>query len=120
MSDDPVELVNEVRETYEDVIQGPDSRIDGGDRLWSQYQSSVDAVREGREGAERQMRERVNELATAKFLADDGTIVGQISYEPDILPSGRKIDFVVDRPEDKVFVEVKSVYPDTPDTEASW
>lgn len=122
MCDDRETLIAEVVALYESVHRGPASRIVDGERVWTQFQAAADAARMGHEGADRQLRDRINELATAKFLADDGTITGNIAYEPDILPSGRKIDFVVVRPEnrDRLYVEVKSVYPETLDTDATW
>ena len=54
------------------------------------------------------------------MLLDDETITGPITYEPDFLPDGRKIDFVVDRGNDNLYVEVKTVRPRTADTEEAW
>ncbi len=120
MCDDPEALIAEVCATYEGVVRGSDSRIVGGSHLWAQFQSAVDAVRSGQDNGERRMRERINELATAKSLVDNDTLTGSISYEPSILASERKIDFVVERDHDRLYVEVKSVYPNTPDSAATW
>lgn len=111
MTNDTESLITEVREVYENSITGSSSRIDGGDRLWNQLEAAVKAVESGHVNGERQLRERINEVAMAKHLLDDETIDGSIAYEPDILPSGRRIDFVLERNDDAVFVEVKSVYP---------
>jgi hypothetical protein len=47
-------------------------------------------------------------------LADDPALNrAQIEYEPDLLPDGRGIDFVVDRGNDNLYVEVKTVRPKT-------
>jgi hypothetical protein len=62
----------------------------------------------------------VNELAVAKVLLDDETTTGPITYEPDFLPDGRKIDFVIDRGVDNLYVEVKTVRPRTADTDEAW
>ena len=43
-----------------------------------------------------------------------------ITYEPDLLLSKRKIDFVADRLRDNLYVEVKTVHPETADTEEAW
>src|SRR5262249_24582718 len=51
---------------------------------------------------------------------EDKTITGPVSYEPEFLPDGRKIDFVVDRGKDNVYVEVKTVRPRSADTDAAW
>ena len=56
----------------------------------------------------------------ANVLLDDKTITGPITYEPDFLPDGRKIDFVVDRGDDNLYVEVKTVRPRTADTDEAW
>ncbi|MEQ8961937.1 MAG: hypothetical protein RLP02_29095 [Coleofasciculus sp. C2-GNP5-27] len=120
MCDDPEALIAEACDLYESVVVGADSRIVGGNRLWEQFLSTADAVRAGKENGERQMRERINELGTAKYLADDPDIAGSILYEPNILASGRKIDFVVERDDERIYVEVKSVYPNTPDTQGTW
>jgi hypothetical protein len=59
-------------------------------------------------------------LAVAKLLLGDPTIKGTITYEPDFLPDGRKIDFVVDRGADNLYVEVKTVSPHSSDTDEAW
>ncbi len=120
MCDDGEILIAEVIALYEAVLRGSASRIIGGERLWGQFEAVLRAARLGQEGADRQLCERINELAIAKFLADDKTITGEIAYEPDILPSERKVDFVVERSEDRMYVEVKSIYPNTADTQANW
>jgi hypothetical protein len=50
----------------------------------------------------------------------DKGLKGKITYEPDLLPDGRKIDFVADRGRDNAYIEVKTVHPDIADTEAAW
>lgn len=120
MCDDRENLIAHAVGLYEPFLRGSASRIVDGECLWGQFKAAVSAARLRQEDADRQLRERINELATAKFLADDQTITGNIAYEPDILPSGRKIDFVVERPEDRLYVEVKSVYPNAPDTDTAW
>ena len=64
--------------------------------------------------------EKVNELAAAKVLVEDNSITGLITYEPDFLPDGRKIDFVIDRGKDNLYVEVKTVRPRSADSREAW
>src|SRR5262249_10311372 len=59
----------------------------------------------------------LNEFAVAKVLAHDKHLRGPITYEPDLSPSSRKIDFVADRLRDNLYVEVKTVHPETAETE---
>ena len=59
-------------------------------------------------------------MAVAKVLLEDEAITWPITYEPDLLPDGRKIDFVVDRGADNLYIEVKTVRPRTVDTEEAW
>jgi hypothetical protein len=68
----------------------------------------------------RSLADRINELAVAKILAEDKGLQSTIAYEPDLLPDGRKIDFVADRGDDNAYIEVKTVHPDVADTEAAW
>jgi DNA-binding sugar fermentation-stimulating protein len=44
----------------------------------------------------------------------------KIEYEPDVLPNGRKIDFVIDRGKDNLYVEVKTVRPKIVDSDDAW
>jgi large subunit ribosomal protein L30 len=116
----PTELdyfVEAVRAEYYEPIT---ARIQRGDVLWAQFEEAVAACRADPKGDDRQISERVNEMAVAKVLLNDDTITGPITYEPDFLPDGRKIDFVVDRGADNLYVEVKTVRPRTADTEEAW
>jgi len=110
-------FVEEVRAEYHEAIT---TRIVRGYVLWAQFEEAVAACRADPKGDDRQITERVNEMAVAKVLLDDKTITGPITYEPDFLPDGRKIDFVVDRGEDSLYVEVKTVRPRTTDTDEAW
>jgi hypothetical protein len=114
------QLVDETRKAYGDVLTGNDSRIQRGSVLWGQFEDAAKGCLLEVEGAERQLGERINELAVAKLLADDTGLAGPITYEPNILPSGRKIDFVADRVRDNLYIEVKTVHPETVDSEAAW
>jgi hypothetical protein len=63
----------------------------------------------------------VNELAVAKVLVDDPALqTARIEYEPNFLPDGRRIDFVVNRGRDNIYVEVKTVRPDTKATREAY
>jgi ribosomal protein L30 len=110
-------FVEAVRAEYYEPIT---TRIVRGDVLWAQFEEAVASCRADPKGDDRQITERVNELAVAKVLLDDETITGPITYEPDFLPDGRKIDFVVDRGSDNLYVEVKTVRPRTADTDEAW
>jgi hypothetical protein len=116
----PTELdyfVEAVRAEYHELIT---TRILRGDVLWAQFEEAGASCRTDPKGDDRQITEKVNELAVAKVLLDDETITGPLTYEPDFLPDGRKIDFVVDRGKDNLYVEVKTVRPRTADTEEAW
>jgi hypothetical protein len=106
-----------VRAEYHELIT---KRILRGDVLWAQLEEAVSSCRADPNGDDRQITEKVNELAVAKVLLDDRSITGPITYEPDFLPDGRKIDFVVDRGNDNLYVEVKTVRPRTADTDKAW
>ena len=110
-------FVEAVRALYQKPII---DRIIRSNILWNQFEEAVAACRADPKQDDRQITERVNELAVAKVLLDDKTITGSITYEPDFLSDGRKIDFVVDRGEDNLYVEVKTVRPRIPDTDDTW
>jgi large subunit ribosomal protein L30 len=110
-------FIDAVRAEYQDLIT---THIVRGDVLWTQFEGAVAACRADPAGDDRQISERVNEMAVAKVLLDDKTINGTVTYEPDLLPDGRKIDFVVDRGLDNLYVEVKTARPNTADTDEAW
>jgi ribosomal protein L30 len=110
-------FVEEVRAIYHELVT---ARIRRGNFLWQQFEAAVGACRADPKRDDRQITERVNELAVAKLLAEDPHLKGPIEYEPDFLSDGRKIDFVCDRGNDNLYVEVKTVRPRTPDTEEAW
>ena len=101
-------------------MTGKSRRITRGDVLWDLFEGAAKACAKEVKVGERQLAERINELAVAKILADDKGLKGAITYEPELLPSGRKIDFVADRLRDNAYIEVKTVHPDIADTEAAW
>ena len=113
-------LIEAARSTYKDVVTGTNSRITRGNVLWDLFEGAARACAADAKSGERQLAERINELAVAKILADDEGLQSAITYEPDLLPDGRKIDFVADRGRDDAYIEVKTVHPDIADTEAAW
>jgi hypothetical protein len=110
-------FVELVRAEYHELIT---KRILRGDVLWAQFEEAVASCRADPKRDDRQITEKVNELAVAKVLLDDKTITGPITYEQDILPDGRKIDFILDRGDDNLYIEVKTVRPRTADTDETW
>ena len=113
-------LIEDARSTYKDIVAGDQSRITRGKVLWDSFESVADGCRGDLKSGDRQLAERINELAVAKVLAEDKGLHGSITYEPDLLPDGRKIDFVADRGRDNAYIEVKTVHPDIADTDAAW
>lgn len=113
-------IIERARELYKPILTGPGSRITRGHVLFQQFEDAARIAESDETQGERQLFERVNELAVAKIMADDGGLKGSITYEPALLPSGRKIDFVADRGKDNSYVEVKSIRPSTVDNEKSW
>ena len=63
----------------------------------------------------------MNELAVAnKLMTDPALASAVIAYEPDIA-AGAKFDFVISEAEGPtIFVEVKTVSPQTRDDDANW
>jgi hypothetical protein len=116
----PTELDYFVEAVRAEYYEPMTTRILRGDVLWAQFEEAVASSRADPTRDDRQITEKVNELAVAKVLLDDETTTGPIIYESDFLPDGRKIDFVVDRGEDHLYVEVKTVRPRTADTEEAW
>lgn len=89
--------------------------------LWGRFEAALAACHADERANESRLVECVNELAVAKVLVVDPHLKGmQIEYEPALLPDDRRIDFVVDRGSDNLYVEVKTVRPRTADTEQAW
>ena len=84
------QLIDETRRAYGGILTGKDSRILLGPVLWDQFESAANGCLLEVEGADSQLGERINELAVAKLLADDAGIASPITYEPDMLASGRR------------------------------
>jgi len=110
-------FVRSVRAEYHELIT---TRIRRGEVLWAQFEATVEACRADPKRDDCQITEKVNEIAVAKVLLEDEKITWPITYEPDLLPDGRKIDFVVDRGADNLYIEVKTVRPRTADTDVAW
>ena len=107
-------FVAEVTVEYRDMLVGPESRVVRGVVLWGQFDAAVADYHAGHGKDDHRLIECVNEMAVAKVLVEDPALQkAQIQYEPDLLPDGRKIDFVVDRGKDNLYIEVKTVRPKT-------
>jgi ribosomal protein L30 len=114
-------FVTQVTTEYRDILIGQGSRVVRGDVLWNQFEAAVADHHTSLGKADRRLIEVVNELAVAKVLVDDPALkVARIEYEPDLLPNNRKIDFVIDRGRDNLYVEVKTVRPNTKATRAAY
>lgn len=114
-------FVAEATTEYRDILIGERSRVVRGNALWDQFEAAVAEYHESHGKRERRLIEVVNELAVAKVLVDDRALqTARIEYEPDLLPDGRKIDFVVDRGKDNLYVEVKTVRPKTKATQDAY
>lgn len=108
------EFVNEAIAVYREMLIGPNSRVTRGPALWDQFEPAASDCRSSFGKKDSRLIECVNEMAVAKVLIDDPTLKPfAIEYEPNILPDGKRIDFVVDRGDACVYVEVKTVRPKT-------
>jgi ribosomal protein L30 len=114
-------FAEQVRAEYWEIVAGPAGRIVRGGVLWNRFEAAVAAYRADPKEDDRPITECVNELAVAKELAEDKALKGRtIEYEPRLLLDGRKIDFVVDRGDDNLYVEVKTVHPRVVDDQAAF
>ena len=110
----------DVRAYYGANVAGATSRVDRGEVLWAQFECALERCLADGQADTRQLTERVNELAVAKEIAQNPDICGQIVYEHNLLPDGRKIDFVIFEQDRSIYVEVKTVHPRTKDEAAAW
>lgn len=111
-------FATQMRVAYKDEIVG---RITRGGVLWDRFEQAVDTCLTDPLASDRPLTECANEIAVAAILAEDKSLAGlKIEYEPNVLPDGRRIDFVVDRGEDNLYVEVKTVRPNISDDDKSW
>jgi hypothetical protein len=114
-------LAKQVRDEYREIIVGDGSRIVRGQVLWDQFEVAVANCLADPKRDHRQLTEKINELAVAALLVADTALAERsIEYEPAMLADGRKIDFVVDRGADNLYVEVKTVSPRTIDSDEAW
>ncbi|MCH8203419.1 MAG: hypothetical protein IH996_09980 [Proteobacteria bacterium] len=120
MTDEIERFVGQVHAFYKDIIVGDASRITRGQALWGKFEAAAGVCRADKDAGSRQLTECVNELAVAKALIEDQYVAGPICYEPGILPDDRKIDFVVTLGGERAYFEVKTVQPQTEDTEKTW
>lgn len=115
------EFVAEVTAEYRDILVGADSRVTRGKALWDQFDPAVAICHSSFGVNDSRLIECVNEMAMARVLVDDPALQNfKIEYEPNLLPDGRRIDFVVDRGDDRVYVEVKTVRPKTKATTGAY
>lgn len=115
------EFVTDAIAEYRDMLVGPNSRVTRGAALWNQLDPAVVAYNASFGKNDSRLIECVNEMAVAKVLVDDPALQKfAIEYEPNILPDGKRIDFVVDRGDDRLYVEVKTVRPKTKATSAAY
>jgi hypothetical protein len=119
LSDEIESHIAAVETFYLPIILG--GCLEGGAKLWHQYEGARDAYRQGGSGF-LAVYERINEMAAGHILLSDPTLKGAaVAYETPIAADGSLIDFTVTRPEGRtLYVEVKTVHPRTQDSEASW
>lgn len=106
---------------YREIITGRSSRIEGGSRLWGQFEDAVAAWR-ARPSPNRVLAviERVNELTVAGLFVKDDSIV-KLEYEPRQTGLEGRIDFRLGLELGKTaHAEVKTVQPQTDDSDENW
>src|SRR5436305_14245530 len=69
--------------------------------------------------AYRARRQAETPLSVLCRFPEPALVTGPITYEPE-LSDGRRIDFVIDRGADNLYVQVKTVRPRTADTDDAW
>jgi hypothetical protein len=86
------ELIESARATYKDVVASDDSRIQRGKVLWDQFEAAAEACRKDGKDSERQLGERINELAVARCSPITYTCTGRSPMSPTCYPvNGRSI-----------------------------
>jgi hypothetical protein len=113
--------IGAIERAYRDMITGPSARIEGGSRLWAQFQDAVAAWR-ARPSSERVLGiiERVNELAVAGVFLKDASVL-KLEYEPRQPHGEKRIDFRLGLDVGRGgYAEVKTVQPRTEDSDANW
>jgi len=109
-----------VEALYKPLVTNGRSRLRGGSKLWAQFESAANSYREGNPASFGALLERVNELAVARLLLNDPVLEGDLYYEPDILPDGRRIDFVAFAKSENTYIEVKTVHPRAENSDLTW
>jgi len=79
--------------------------------LWAQFEESVASCRADPKGTIDRLPKGSTSWRWRKCCSMTRQSPDRSRYEPDFLPNGRKIDFVVDRGRDNLYVEVKTVRP---------
>ena len=122
MTDEIEEHIADVSALYEPLLNGQSSKLVGGSKLWSQFESAVSAFRKHGRSQYSAVREKINEMAVAHLLLSDSTLANAtISYEPDIAKDGSRIDFVVNFENGRtMYLEVKTVHPRADDNLENW
>jgi hypothetical protein len=122
MCEEVAEHITAVETFYKPLITGNQSRLAGGDRLWGQFEAAIAAYRKNGIPSLRQVTERVNELVVARIILSDQTLPhSKVQYEPQIGTDARRIDFVVpDVNGGYLYIEVKTVHPQTEDSDKNW
>ncbi len=113
--------IRDVDAFYRPLILSSAGRLSGGERLLTQFERAASAFRKHGRRQVSGVIERVNELAVLRqLLLEPGLASAVIEYEPEIV-AGPRFDFVI-RPPDgpTVFVEVKTVSPQSTNDLASW
>jgi hypothetical protein len=121
MSEDADAHITAAAAFYRPIILGPPSRLEGGSKLWRQFEAAREAYAAGATDF-LPVYERINEMAAAHILLSDTTLAGaRVAYEPPVARDGSRIDFAVSMVDGRrLYVEVKSVHPRTDDTGAAW
>lgn len=121
MGQEAEQHITAVEATYGPLVLN-NPRLDGGIRLWRQFTGAVASYRQPGGAGFAPVYERINELAVARRLLIDESLVDfQILYEPPIAANNRRIDFVVpDVGGSNLYIEVKTVHPTAEDSDANW
>jgi hypothetical protein len=121
MRDEVEQHIASVKSHYAPIIAGGNPRLEGGARLWRQFEDTVACYVRGKVSFGT-VYERINELAVADILLADSSLLScQIRYEPPITTNDRRIDFVVPMAAGStLYIEVKTVRPSQGDTEKNW
>jgi hypothetical protein len=110
-----------IEEACREIITGSNTRIEGGSRLWRQFEDAVAAWR-AKPSPKRVLAiiERVNELTVAGLFIKDDSIV-KLEYEPREIGLDGRIDFRLGLDMGKAaHAEVKTIQPQTDDSDENW